>query len=177
MQLLTAILMVFFLTSYVQGGVESEKKVVRLHWYMHDTIYSGPNSSSIAVTGSSDFLNEIANNLLGQIYVFDDPLTLGSSLTSEKFGRSQGTYFYVSREEIVGCVSYTVSIQTGKYNGSTLNIFGANPNSRVIKEYSIVGGTGDFLLGRGILREEVVNLFGPFGASATVSHNATIYLD
>ncbi|KAJ7298787.1 hypothetical protein O6H91_Y417600 [Diphasiastrum complanatum] len=144
---------------------------------MHDTPYSGPNSSSVAVTGSRDFQTEIANNLLGQIYVFDDPLTQGCSLTSESFGRSQGTYFYVSREEIVGCVSYTVSIRTGKYNGSTLNIFGANPNSRVIKEYSIVGGTGQFTLGRGILREEVVKLFGPFSASATLSYNATIYLD
>ncbi|KAJ7524444.1 hypothetical protein O6H91_02G105300 [Diphasiastrum complanatum] len=178
MQLLTAILMVFFFAGCVQGEAESAKKVVQLHWYMHDTPLNGPNASSIPVTGynASDFQNEAAHFLRGQIYLFDDPLTVGPSLTSASFGRSQGTYSFVSREEIVDYVSYTISIRTGKYNGSTLNILGASPNSRKIKEYSIVGGTGHFILSRGILREEVVNLFGPFNASATLSERATIYI-
>ncbi|KAJ7567196.1 hypothetical protein O6H91_02G136100 [Diphasiastrum complanatum] len=177
MQLLTAILVVFLYTSCVQREVESEK-VVHLHWYMHDTPFNGPNASSIPVTGynASDFQNELAHFLRGQIYLFDDPLTQGPSLTSTPFGRSQGTYSYVSRDELVSYVSYTVSIRSGKYNGSSLNILGVNPESKIIKEYSIVGGTGKFRRATGNLEEEIINIFGPFNFSATLSEWATIYL-
>ncbi|KAJ7527525.1 hypothetical protein O6H91_16G059500 [Diphasiastrum complanatum] len=151
-------------------------KIVHLHWYMHDTPYSGPNSSSIAVTANNpnDFQAEVKNKLFGQIYVFDDPLTLSPSPKSASFGRAQGTYTYVSREEFVSYVSYTVSIRSGKYNGSTINILGGSQYLPVNK-YAIAGGTGDFILARGILEEVVIDTFGQ--ASATVSHHATVYLD
>ncbi|KAJ7513849.1 hypothetical protein O6H91_23G016500 [Diphasiastrum complanatum] len=178
MQLLTAKLMAFLMfTSCVLQDVVSAQ-LVQLHWYMHDTPFNGPSPSSIPVTAfnASDFQNEVNNFLFGQIYVFDDPLTQDSSLTSASFGRSQGTYSFVSREEIVGYVSYTVTIQTGVHNGSTLNIQGAAPSSAPLKKYAIVGGTGDFILARGIVTEELVNLFGPFNASATLSHHASVFL-
>ncbi|KAJ7119189.1 hypothetical protein O6H91_Y566600 [Diphasiastrum complanatum] len=176
--LLSAILMVFLVcSSFVV--VESTKKVVRLHWFMHDTPFNGLTPSSIPVTAHNpnDIQNEFKNKLFGQIYVIDDPLTRNSSLTSATFGRAQGTYSFVSRDDIVAYVSYTISIRTGKYSGSTLNILGAYQYSKPIKQYAIAGGTGDFTLARGILKEEVVNLFGPFNASATLSHHATVYLD
>ncbi|KAJ7526559.1 hypothetical protein O6H91_16G012100 [Diphasiastrum complanatum] len=169
---------VVLLSCFMRDGVQSKKDVVKLRWYMHDTPFNGPTPSSIPVTGynASDFQNEIKKFLFGQIYVFDDPLTQGFSLTSATFGRAQGIYSFVSQEEIVGSVSYTVSIRTGKYNGSTLNILGAYPYSIPIKKYSIVGGTGKFILARGLLKEKVVNLFGPLNASATLSYHATVYL-
>ncbi|KAJ7538144.1 hypothetical protein O6H91_11G036100 [Diphasiastrum complanatum] len=179
MQLLSAIILVvliFFSTGCVQDHLVVSAQIVYLQWYMHDTPYSGPNSSSIPVTGSngSDFQTEVQDKFFGQIFVFDDPLTLGPSPQSASFGRAQGTYTYVSREEFVSYVSYTVSIRSGVYNGSTLNILGASqylPGNK----YAIVGGTGDFILARGILKEVVVNLFG--NASATLSHHATVYLE
>ncbi|KAJ7528457.1 hypothetical protein O6H91_15G005100 [Diphasiastrum complanatum] len=181
MQLHSALSIVFLFTStcVLQDHVTESAKVVHLHWYMHDTPFNGLTPSSIPVTAynPSDFQTEVKNKLFGQIYVIDDPLTQHPSLTSATFGRAQGTYSFVSREEYVGYVSYTVSIRTGKYTGSTLNILGGYQYSISIKKYAIVGGTGDFLLARGILTEEVVNLFGPFNASATLSHHATVYLD
>ncbi|KAJ7532279.1 hypothetical protein O6H91_14G080600 [Diphasiastrum complanatum] len=178
MAVLSATLMAFLvISSFVV--VVSAKKVVQLHWYMHDTPFNGLTPSSIPVTAHnlSDIQNEFKNKLFGQIYVIDDPLTQNASLTSAIFGRAQGTYTFVSREEYVGYVSYTISIRTGQYKGSTLNILGAYQYSKPIKQYAIVGGTSDFILARGILTEEVVSLFGPFKASATLSHHATVYLD
>ncbi|KAJ7294986.1 hypothetical protein O6H91_01G119100 [Diphasiastrum complanatum] len=163
---------------HAEDVVES-KKVVQLHWYMHDTPFNGPAPSAVPVTAynASDFQNELKNFLFGQIYVFDDPLTQQSPPTSASFGRAQGTYSFVSREEFVAYVSYTVTIQTGTYKGSTLNILGANPNAKPVKTCAIAGGTGHFILARGILTSQVLNLFGPFNASATLLNQATIYLD
>ncbi|KAJ7187462.1 hypothetical protein O6H91_11G076200 [Diphasiastrum complanatum] len=178
MQLLTAILMVCFVISCscVQGEVESTKKVVRLQWYIHDTPFSGPNSSAVSVIGynASDIQNELAHYLFGQIFVFDDPLTQGPSLSSPSLGRGRGTYTFISKEEFLIYMSFTISFQTGEYNGSSLNIVGGDPKQRV---FSIVGGTGKFILARGILEQVLVKPFGPFHASSILSHNATIHLN
>ncbi|KAJ7526835.1 hypothetical protein O6H91_16G044800 [Diphasiastrum complanatum] len=167
--------LLLFLLGQLLNVVEAK---IELQWYMHDTPFNGPTPSSIPVTiyNASDFQEQVSSFLFGQIYVFDDPLTETTSLDSQLIGRARGLVSYVSQEEIVSFVSYTVTIQSGSYKGSTLNVQGAAPVNTSIRFYSINGGTGAFVCARGVLAEKIVTLFGPLNASAILSHEASLYM-
>ncbi|KZV15627.1 hypothetical protein F511_39642 [Dorcoceras hygrometricum] len=62
----------------------------------------------------------------------------------------------------------------GKYNGSTLSMFGRNPLSAAgARELSIIGGTGAFHLARGIA---TVRTYLDFDATGYGIFNYTLYV-
>ncbi|KAL8053936.1 hypothetical protein ABFX02_05G105800 [Erythranthe guttata] len=70
--------------------------------------------------------------------VFDDPLTENGHLRLPEAARAQGAWF-----------AYTVIFNTTQYKGN-LNIMGADPLPEKTRDLSVVGGTGDFFMARGI---------------------------
>ncbi|KAF7126532.1 hypothetical protein RHSIM_Rhsim11G0189600 [Rhododendron simsii] len=122
-----------------------KEKLTKIHFYLHDTV-SGNNITSITVAQPSPKLP----NQFGQINVLDDPLTIGPELNSTILGRAQGIYLGAEQQETDLLISWNFVFTSGKYNGSTLSVFGRNPILGTYRELAIVGGSGVFRLARGI---------------------------
>ncbi|KAL3628669.1 hypothetical protein CASFOL_027715 [Castilleja foliolosa] len=88
----------------------------------------------------------------GDVFAFQDPLTVGPDPKSTLLGRAQGTIAFTTPE-----VSYDLHISivyiftSGKYNGSTVVAVGRNNVPQSVREFPIIGGTGAFKLARGIV--------------------------
>ncbi|KAI9174734.1 hypothetical protein LWI28_022069 [Acer negundo] len=95
--------------------------------YYHDILFGGfggddPANSTSAVVANATQLG----NFFGMLVVFDDPVTKDQSLNSPPVARAQGEY------------------------KGTLDIMGADPIKAKTRDLSVVGGTGDFLMARGV---------------------------
>ncbi|KAJ3697442.1 hypothetical protein LUZ61_001147 [Rhynchospora tenuis] len=119
-------------------------KKTHLHFYFHETIL-GPNATVLtsvrAPNSTSDAL------AFGAIAVVDDILREGEDENSTLIGRCQGLVAEVgmdgSRETIQNFV-----FTEGKYNGSTLAVYGRHVSATTM-ERPIIGGTGMFRMSKG----------------------------
>ncbi|XP_062018703.1 dirigent protein 22-like [Rosa rugosa] len=125
----------------------SKPKLTRFHFYFHD-IVSGYGQTSFVVVPPPKIIKP-STTLFGQVNMFDNPLTKGPELTSELVGRAQGLYSFASQEELCLLMAMTIVFTSGKHNGSGVTILGRNAVFQSRREFPIVGGTGDFRLGRG----------------------------
>ncbi|KAK4767337.1 hypothetical protein SAY86_015087 [Trapa natans] len=134
------------------------QKLTRLQFYMHDLVLvSDPTSVKVAgVPGS----NRTTVNF-GDLYVLDDPLTAGPSLTSTAVGRAQGIYSFSSKDSITLMMSVNMVFTGGKYNGSTVTVIGRNAVLNKVRELPVVGGTGAFRLARGFVQISTAILDAP----------------
>ncbi|KAH9323266.1 hypothetical protein KI387_017905, partial [Taxus chinensis] len=149
--ILSVIGLVFLLVSSSYLVSKEEKMVI----YAHD-ILSGPNATGIIVGG----MGGISSNPLGfgTIFVIDDVLTTGPEMSSTVLGRAQGIYV---NSEVKGTslhLSFSIVFESGKYNGSTIQILGADPFYQKERELSVVGGTGMLKYARGNAILETVSL-------------------
>ncbi|GKV52551.1 hypothetical protein SLE2022_063730 [Rubroshorea leprosula] len=85
----------------------------------------------------------------GQVFVMDDPLTLGPNITSKLVGRAQGIYASASQSDWAFLMALNFAFMEGKYNGSNLSILGRNAILSDVREMPIVGGSGVFRFARG----------------------------
>ena len=81
--------------------------------------------------------------------VFDDPLTLDNNLHSPPVARAQGFYFYDMKNIFGAWFSFTIVLDS-KDDKGTITLAGADPATVDVRDMSVVGGTGDFLMTRGI---------------------------
>ncbi|EFJ16946.1 hypothetical protein SELMODRAFT_115653 [Selaginella moellendorffii] len=98
----------------------------------------------------------------GTMVVFDDPLTMDYSPDSTPVGRAQGFYVYdqLTKESVSAIFVFTALFnQEDGFNG-TLNFVGADPVLSPYRDISVVGGTGDFELARGIARLSTQSISG-----------------
>lgn len=84
------------------------------------------------------------------LVVFDDPVTKDQHFQSPIAARAQGMYFYDNRKAFGAWFAYTLVFNTSEYRG-TLNVMGADPIKERTRDLSVVGGTGDFFMARGIV--------------------------
>jgi len=122
---------------------DSVKEITHMHLYFHE-ITAGPNrtTSIVAPTNSSLYG-------FGGVVAIDDELREGPEPTSKLIGRAQGILPRVSKEEIASLVAANFVFTEGKYNGSTLDVFGRAVLASDRREWSIIGGSGQFRLARG----------------------------
>ncbi|KAJ4805426.1 Dirigent protein [Rhynchospora pubera] len=117
-------------------------EMTHLHFYFHE-ILSGPNATVLTVVNPSNN----TSLTFGKIVVVDDLLLEGLDENSKLIGRAQG---------LVGAVGKDGSLETllnfvfteGKYNGSTISIYG-RVEIGVTIERPVVGGTGMFRMTTG----------------------------
>jgi len=123
--------------------------------YYHDILYSGnntANATSAAVTkpAAALSLSHWKNGtFFGLLVVFDDLVTEEQALSSEPVARAQGFYFYDKKEQYNAWMAFSLVFNSTAYTG-TLNLMGADLIAERTRDISVVGGTGDFFMARGV---------------------------
>lgn len=122
--------------------------------YFHDIIYNGKNAgnatSAIVAAPDGANLTVLAGQFhFGNVVVFDDPITLDNNLHSKPVGRAQGLYIYDTKNTFTSWLGFTFVLNSTDHQG-TINFSGADPILVKSRDISIVGGTGDFFMHRGI---------------------------
>nr|QBA29396.1 dirigent family protein [Panax notoginseng] len=122
--------------------------------FFHDIIYNGENAANAtsAMVGAPAGANLtiLADKFhFGNMVVFDDPITLDNNLHSPPVGRAQGMYVYDTKNTYTAWLGFSFVLNTTDYQGS-INFIGADPLMNKTRDISVVGGTGDFFMHRGV---------------------------
>lgn len=117
--------------------------------YYHDVLFNGTNVAN-ATSAKVANATKLGNFKFGQFIVFDDPMTKDPHLLSPPVARAQGFYFYNMKNTYNAWFSYTLLFNSTEHVG-TINIMGADIMDADTRDLSIVGGTGDFFMARGIV--------------------------
>uniref|UniRef100_A0A0E0LNV6 Dirigent protein n=1 Tax=Oryza punctata TaxID=4537 RepID=A0A0E0LNV6_ORYPU len=137
--------------------------------YFHDILYdfsnSTANSTSAVVASPTALLRAMNTTIFGTTVVFNDPMTEGKALPpslEETEVRAQGLYLYDGKEALNAWLAFSVVFNSTAHRG-TLSLMGADP-STATRDISVVGGTGDFFMARGVatLRGDAVEGFTYF---------------
>ncbi|KZV40153.1 dirigent protein 21-like [Dorcoceras hygrometricum] len=103
----------------------------------------------------------------------DDLMTAGPDPSSTPLGRAQGLVGFSDLNEQVVYVSVNFYFRGGPYDGSVISVLGRNPLAGAARELSIVGGTGEFRLARGIA---VATTYMDFNATGYAIFKYTFYV-
>ncbi|MCL7023747.1 hypothetical protein MKW94_024465 [Papaver nudicaule] len=146
------------------------EKMTKLHFYFHDNITGNyPTTYKIAeAPGKSNS----SSTFFGELYMADDPLTVGPDPNSRLVGRAQGIFGFSDEKELSLIMGISL-VFTGneKFNGSTISIFTRNPISLTDREFAIVGGTGYFQFARGFVTAKT---YWASGKNAIVEYTCTV---
>ncbi|KAL3642478.1 hypothetical protein CASFOL_013293 [Castilleja foliolosa] len=88
----------------------------------------------------------------GDVFAYQDPLTVEPSPNSTLMGRAQGTIGFTAHDgsfDLHMSVAYIFT--SGVYNGSTVIAVGRSAVTQSVRQFAIVGGTGAFKLAGGIV--------------------------
>nr|VDD60640.1 unnamed protein product [Brassica oleracea] len=85
----------------------------------------------------------------GGINMIDNALTARVTRNSTLLGQAQGFYAGAAQKELGFLMAMNFAFKTGKYNGSTITIFGRDTAMSEVREMPIVGGSGIFRFARG----------------------------
>eukprot|EP00250_Pteridium_aquilinum_P020097 c24699_g1_i1 orf=39-560(+) len=134
-------------------------KEERLRIYLHDNAENKNASFNTATVEvqRSPTMSTVANQF-GKLYIFDDPLTDGPSMSSPHIGSAQGMYAYTGRGNISAFWAFTAFLgERGSlsFMGAEV-IVGSAP--RIL---NVVGGTGEFALARGIVTLNTIAFHTP----------------
>jgi hypothetical protein len=151
--ILFSFLTLLALSSAFQGK-KQYKPCKSLVLYFHDIIYNGKNAanatSAIVAAPQGANLTILAGKFhFGNIAVFDDPITLDNNLHSKPVGRAQGLYVYDTKNTFTAWLGFSFVLNSTDHQG-TINFLGADPILAKSRDISIVGGTGDFFMHRGV---------------------------
>uniref|UniRef100_A0AB38YM92 Dirigent protein n=1 Tax=Triticum aestivum TaxID=4565 RepID=A0AB38YM92_WHEAT len=151
------------------------EKETRLRVYWHDVVSGGPNAT-VAQVAQAPSSNASATGF-GSVYVIDDPLTEGPSLTGSRLlGRAQGLYVSTGKDSLSLLMAMNFVFVDGAYNGSSIAIVGPNPVNRAVREMAVVGGTGVFRFARGYCQLRT-NWFDANTGDATVEYRVHLRHD
>ncbi|CAN6206225.1 unnamed protein product [Urochloa humidicola] len=122
--------------------------------YYHDILYDGTNTANAtsAVAAQPTLLSRsvsINDTYFGEIVVFNDPVTAGPALASPPVARAEGFYFYDKKESPSAWFAFSLVFNSTEHRG-TLNLMGADIIAEKTRDISVVGGTGDFFMARGV---------------------------
>ncbi|XP_057969308.1 disease resistance response protein 206-like [Malania oleifera] len=136
------------------GEKQQREPCNNLTFYIHDILYNGSNAgnatSAIVAAPEGGNLTTLAKqNHFGNIVVFNDPLTKNNDLRAEPVGMAQGFYLYDNKDTFTAWYGFTIVLNSTEHRG-TLQLMGADPILVKSRDLSVVGGTGDFFMTRGI---------------------------
>ncbi|XP_030549675.1 dirigent protein-like [Rhodamnia argentea] len=156
-----SIVAILFLFLAFRSGVDAASKRIRdrhpckrLVFFFHDILYEGNNAKNAtsAIVGSPDWANRTilaGQSHFGDLVVFDDPITLDNNLHSKPVGRAQGFYIYDKKDVFTAWLGFSFVFNSTQHKGS-LNFAGADPLMNKTRDISVIGGTGDFFMARGV---------------------------
>lgn len=122
--------------------------------YYHDILYDGTNTANAtsAVVAQPTLLSRsvsVNDTYFGEVVVFNDAVTAGRALASEPVARAEGFYFYDRKESLSAWFAFSLVFNSTAHRG-TLNLMGPDTIAAKTRDISVVGGTGDFFMARGI---------------------------
>ncbi|KAF8679165.1 hypothetical protein HU200_045931 [Digitaria exilis] len=132
--------------------------------YHHNILYDGTNTANAtsAVAAQPTLLSRsvsVNDTYFGEVVVFDDPVTAGPELSSEEVARAQGFFFYDGKVVPNAWFAFSLVFNSTAHRG-TLNLMGADPMMEKTRDLSVVGGTGDFFMARGVATLRTDNVQG-----------------
>ncbi|GKB89913.1 dirigent protein 5-like protein [Tanacetum coccineum] len=128
--------------------------------YYHDILFNGTNAAN-ATSAAAVNHTQLGNFKHGMLVIFDDPITKDTHLLSPPIARAQGFYFYDMKTMYNAWFSYTLIFNSTEHKG-TINIMGADMMMEETRDLSVVGGTGDFFMARGIATIRTDTLQGAY---------------
>ncbi|KAL4382982.1 hypothetical protein GQ457_15G008990 [Hibiscus cannabinus] len=134
--------------SAMKKSLNPKKPCKRFILYYHDILFGG-NDVANATSAATANATRLGNTSFGMLVVFDDPMTKDQHLLSPPVARAQGFYFYDMKTTYNAWFAYTLVFNSSDHKG-TLNIMGADMMMEKTRDLSVVGGTGDFFMARGI---------------------------
>ncbi|WCJ26411.1 Disease resistance-responsive (dirigent-like protein) family protein [Euphorbia peplus] len=149
-----SIFLALFSSTHQTMKPKNYKPCKELVLYFHDILYNGYNSNNAtsAIVGAPQGANLTIlapQNHFGNLVVFDDPITLDINLHSSPVGRAQGLYIYDTKNTFTAWLGFSFVLNSTQHQG-TINFVGADPIMMKSRDISVVGGTGDFFMHRGI---------------------------
>ncbi|XP_020589300.1 disease resistance response protein 206-like [Phalaenopsis equestris] len=125
-----------------------------LTFFLHDILFDGHNAhnATAAIVAAPAWANRSKLAILnhfGDLVIFDDPITLHNNLRSPAVGRAQGFYLYDKKDVFTAWYAFSMVFNSTEHRG-TIQLIGADPFLNKTREVSVVGGTGDFLMARGV---------------------------
>ncbi|KAJ0105866.1 hypothetical protein Patl1_17604 [Pistacia atlantica] len=119
--------------------------------YYHDILFGRTrnilsNSTSYRITNATN----LGNYQFGSLIIFDDPITKDENLRSPPVAAAQGMYVYDMRTDYSTFFAFSLIFNSTEHKG-TINIMGSDPLGAPTRDLSVVGGTGDFFMARGIV--------------------------
>ncbi|KAL4324754.1 hypothetical protein GQ457_11G024650 [Hibiscus cannabinus] len=153
---------VLSLLLFLSGSSATQKKKTqglprqpckRMVFYFHDILYNGQNAENAtsAIVGAPAWGNRTilaGQNHFGNMVVFDDPITWDNDLHSNHVGRAQGFYLYDRKDYFTAWLGFSAFFNSTQHRG-TITFAGADPLNKT-RDISVIGGTGDFFMARGI---------------------------
>ena len=151
--LITAMLLLA-LAGVASGERQRNAPCKEMTMYYHNILYDGANTANATAAFATQptLLSRSASvndTYFGEIVVFDDLVTAGPALSSEPVARAQGFFFYDKKEAPNAWFAFSLVFNSTAYRG-TLNLMGADLIAEKTRDISVVGGTGDFLMARGV---------------------------
>ncbi|XP_022153829.1 dirigent protein 22-like [Momordica charantia] len=122
-----------------------KQKLSHFRLYWHDTL-TGKNPSSVRIVPP---VSNSSTTGFGFVQMIDNALTAGPDPRSKLWGRAEGFYAAASQENPGLLMAMNFAFFSGKYNGSSLTIFGRNPFMEKVREMPVIGGSGLFRFARG----------------------------
>ncbi|KAJ3685296.1 hypothetical protein LUZ61_014460 [Rhynchospora tenuis] len=122
------------------------EKQSHFRFYCH-IIVNGSNPTAVRVTAASG--TNKSSTYFGLVVLMDDPLTTTPDVNSKLVGRAQGTNAAAGLYKVEFFMAMNFIFTDGKFNGSTIAIFGHNEVFSAVQEMPIIGGSGLFRFARG----------------------------
>nr|POE73301.1 dirigent protein 5 [Quercus suber] len=129
-------------------SLRNQEPCKRLELYYLDILFDGTNFAN-ATSAKATNETALGDFKFGMLIVFDDPITADNNLLSPPVARAQGFYFYDKKNDYNVWFAFTLVFNSTQYKG-TLNIMGAVLMAVETRDLSVVGGTGDFFMAKGI---------------------------
>ncbi|MED6123823.1 hypothetical protein PIB30_053035 [Stylosanthes scabra] len=148
-----------------------KEKLSHLHFYFHD-IVSGPKPTAIRVAEAQ--MTKNFPTFFGAVVMIDDPLTVGPEPSSKLVGKAQGIYASASQNDLGLLMVMNLEFCEGKYNGSTLSLFGRNAVFNTVREMPIVGGSGLFRFAHGYAQAKT-HWINMTSGDAVVEYNVYVF--
>ncbi|ESQ38389.1 hypothetical protein EUTSA_v10028996mg [Eutrema salsugineum] len=135
--------------SSVRKSINLKKPCKRFVLHFHNIAYDGDNADNAT---SATIVNPLGlgDFSFGKFVIYDNPLTMDENYLSEPVARAQGFFFYNKKTTYNSWFASTLIFNSTQHKG-TLTLIDANPFMEPTRDLSIVGGTGDFIMSRGVV--------------------------
>ncbi|CAH8388519.1 unnamed protein product [Eruca vesicaria subsp. sativa] len=133
----------------VRKSINLQKPCKHFVFHLHNIAY---DSDNVANATSATIINPLGlgDFSFGKYVIFDNPVTMDENYLSKPVARAQGFFFYNMKTAYNAWMAFTLVFNSTQHKG-TLTIMDANPIMEPTRDLAIVGGTGDFLMTRGIV--------------------------